>query len=43
MLAIKPVDFEAGEPTFKYRGMFHDDEDVYLGVPHQQSYMDKVI
>lgn len=27
-LRIKPVAFAAEEPTFKYRGLFHDDEDT---------------
>ena len=27
-LAMKRIDFSAGEPTFKYRGLFHDDEDI---------------
>ncbi len=27
-LTIKHVEFEAGPPTFRYRGMFHDDEDI---------------
>ena len=29
-LTVKPVNFEAGEPTFKFRGMFHDDEDALI-------------
>jgi hypothetical protein len=27
-LILKPTDFFAGSPTFKYRGFFHDDEDI---------------
>jgi hypothetical protein len=27
-LIVKPIDFESGPPTFRYRGMFHDDEDI---------------
>jgi hypothetical protein len=27
-LILKPTDFSTGPPTFKYRGMFHDDEDI---------------
>ncbi len=27
-LALKKTDFFAGPPTFKYRGLFHDDEDI---------------
>ena len=27
-LVLKPVDFHASAPTFKYRGFFHDDEDI---------------
>ncbi|MFK7915227.1 MAG: glycosyl hydrolase 115 family protein [Pseudomonadales bacterium] len=27
-LALKPIKFDSGEPTFKYRGLFHDDEDI---------------
>lgn len=28
VLALKAIDFETGEPSFKYRGLFHDDEDI---------------
>ncbi|QBG47009.1 hypothetical protein EGM51_06225 [Verrucomicrobia bacterium S94] len=28
ILRVKPIDYTAGEPTFKYRGLFHDDEDT---------------
>lgn len=28
VLAVKPIDYQTGEPTFKYRGLFHDDEDT---------------
>jgi hypothetical protein len=28
VLRAKAIDYEAGEPTFKYRGLFHDDEDT---------------
>ena len=27
-LVLKPTDFVADSPTFKYRGFFHDDEDI---------------
>lgn len=27
-LAMRPVDYRSGPPTFKYRGLFHDDEDI---------------
>jgi hypothetical protein len=27
-LIVRPIDFTANSPTFKYRGMFHDDEDI---------------
>jgi hypothetical protein len=27
-LAVKAIDFSSGPPTVKYRGMFHDDEDI---------------
>jgi hypothetical protein len=27
-LAVKPINFLVGPPTFKYRGFFHDDEDI---------------
>jgi hypothetical protein len=27
-LILKPTDFSSGPPTFRYRGMFHDDEDI---------------
>ncbi len=27
-LAVKPIDFITDPPTFKYRGFFHDDEDI---------------
>src|SRR4051794_39774959 len=27
-LRTKPIDYSSGPPTFKYRGMFHDDEDI---------------
>lgn len=27
-LSMLPVDYTAGPPTFKYRGLFHDDEDI---------------
>lgn len=28
VLAVKHIDMETDEPTFKYRGLFHDDEDT---------------
>jgi len=28
ILRVKPIDFAVGEPTIKYRGLFHDDEDT---------------
>lgn len=28
ILRIKTIDYSAEEPTFKYRGFFHDDEDI---------------
>ena len=29
-LTVKAIDFKADEPTFKYRGLFHDDEDTLI-------------
>lgn len=28
VLAVRAIEFDSGEPTFKYRGLFHDDEDI---------------
>ena len=41
-LVTKAIDFCSGPPTFKYRGMFHDDEDI-LPRPYEPSgYPDRI-
>ncbi|WOO40571.1 glycosyl hydrolase 115 family protein [Rubellicoccus peritrichatus] len=36
-LRIKEIDYSADEPTFKYRGLFHDDEDI-LAIERDEKY-----
>ena len=41
-LILKPINFKSRPPTFKYRGMFHDDEDILPRPFEPSGYPDRI-